>query len=136
MISNFKINSAAKNLYDTSNFHKITFVKNLLEYSDDYSRSVAKNSLCYLDTNHLIANANQNAGFESRRLLTTGLKDVDVVIPLNRYSFFEDLEDRMLVLMQLQFEKTLQQEKELLQKLGAVDDRRVVVNSFTKDQAL
>ena len=82
---------------------KSSFVKKLLEYSDDFSRSVAKNSLWYLDTNHLIANANQNTGFEARRLLTTGKKDVNVVIPLNRYSFFEELDDRMLVPMQLQF---------------------------------
>jgi len=57
----------------------------------------------YLDTNALFANANQNAGFEARRLLTTGKADVNVVILLNRYSFFEVLEDKMLIPMQLQF---------------------------------
>jgi len=66
------IKSAGKIVYDTDNLHKVTFVKNLLEYSDDYSRSVAKNSLWYLDTSYQIANANQNTGFEARRLLTTG----------------------------------------------------------------
>ena len=50
LIVHMKINSAGKNVYDSDNLHKITFIKNLLEYSDDYSRSVAKNSLWYLDT--------------------------------------------------------------------------------------
>jgi len=101
-----------------------------LEYSDDFSRSVAKNSLWHLDTNHLIANANQNAGFEARRTLTTGNVDVNVVIPLNRYSFFEVLEDKMLIPMQLQFNITLQNDDELIQQAAAADAGRVVIDRF------
>ena len=130
LISHMMIKSAGKIVYDTDNLHKVVFVKNLLEYSDDYSRSVAKNSLWYLDTNHLIANANQNAGFEARRLLTTGNSDVNRIIPLNRYSFFEELEGKMLVPMQLEFTLKLPDDNELLQKLDAVDDGRVVINRF------
>ena len=120
LISHMMIKSAGKIVYDTDNLHKVVFVKNLLEYSDDYSRSVSKNSLWYLDTNHLIANANQNTGFEARRLLTTGNSDVNRIIPLNRYSFFEELEGKMLVPMQLEFNLKLSDDNELLQKLDAV----------------
>lgn len=130
LIDHMMIKSAGKIVYDTDNLHKVTFVKNLIEYSDDYSRSVGKNTLWYLDTNHLITNANQNTGFEARRLLTTGNNDVNVIIPLNRYSFFEELEDKMLVPMQLQFNIELQNDDELIQKLNAVDDGRVVINRF------
>ena len=130
LISHMMIKSAGKIVYDTDNLHKVVFVKNLLEYSDDYSRSVAKNSLWYLDTNHLIANANQNTGFEARRLLTTGNSDVNRIIPLNRYSFFEELEGKMLVPMQLEFTLKLPDDNELLQKLDAVDDGRVVIDRF------
>ena len=130
LIHHMMIKSAGKIVYDTDNLHKVTFVKNLLEYSDDYSRSVAKNSLWYLDTNALFVNANQNTGFEARRLLTTGGSDVNVIIPLNRYSFFEELEGRMLVPMQLQFNINLQNDDELLQKAAAADDGRVVINRF------
>ncbi|KAL9970252.1 hypothetical protein ACROYT_G022594 [Oculina patagonica] len=130
LIAHMMIKSAGKIVYDTDNLHKVTFVKNLLEYSDDFSRSVAKNSLWYLDTDHRIANANQNAGFEARRLLTTGLNDVNVVIPLNRYSFFEELEGRMLLPMQLQFNIQLQNDAELLKKADDVADGRVVLNRF------
>ena len=82
------------------------------------------------NTSHQIANANQNKGFEARRLLTTGNNDVNVIIPLNRYSFFEELEDKMLVPMQVQFNLQLQNDNELLQKTGAVDDGRVVIDRF------
>ena len=92
-----------------------------MEYSDDFSRSVGKNSFWYVDTNALFAKANQNVGFEARRLLTRqnaagkAPQDVNVIIPLNRYSFFEVLEDNMLIPMQLQFNITLQNNDELIQ---------------------
>ena len=122
------IKSAGKIVYETDNLHKVTFVKNLLEYSDDFSRSVAKNSLWYLDTD--ATTVNTNAGFEARKLLTQTLENVNVIIPLNRYGFFEELEDRMLTPMQLQLSLQLQNDDELIYKAGAVADSRVVVNRF------
>lgn len=87
------IQSSTKTVYDTSNLHDVVFVKNLLEYSDDYARSVGNYSLWYLDTED--STANTNTGFEARKLLTEQIgggdanaKDVNVIIPLNIYSFF------------------------------------------------
>ncbi|PFX21554.1 Terminal uridylyltransferase 4 [Stylophora pistillata] len=130
LIQQVTIKSGGKIVYDTDNLHKVINLKNLLECSDDYSRSVAKNSLRYLDADHRIANANQNIGFEARRLLTTGNNNVNVDIPLNRYSFFEELEDRMLPPMQLQFTLTLLSDANLVWKAAAADDGRVVINRF------
>ena len=56
------------------------------------------------------------------------LKDVNVIIPLNRYSFFEGLHERILVPMQLQLNIELQNDDELIFKAAAADDGRVVVN--------
>ena len=131
LISHMMIKSSGKIVYDTNNLHKVTFVKNLLEYSDDFGRSVAKNSLWYLDTDN--TSADTNTGFQTRKLLMTDanvLKDVNVIIPLNRYSFFEELDNRMLVPMQLQFNIELQNDDELIFKAAAADDGRVVVNRF------
>ena len=130
------IKSAGKIVYDTDNLHNVTFAKNLLEYSDDPSRSVAKNSLWYLDTDKTTANT--NTGFEARRLLTQanndngggGEKDVNVIIPLNRYSFFEELEDKMLVPVQLQFNIELNNDEKLIHKAHGADNGRVVFNRF------
>ena len=136
LIKHLTIRSAGKIIYDTDNLHKVCFVKNLLEYSDDFSRSVAKNSFWYLDTN--ATTANTNAGFEARRLQTQavqnngggGAKNINVIIPLNRFSFFEELEDKMLVPMQLQFEITLNDDGELIHMANGTDPGRVVVNRF------
>ena len=129
LIYQMMIKSAGKIVYDTNNLHKVTFVKNLLEYSDDYGRSVAKNSLWYLDTTGTSVIAD-NTGFGARHALCTDLKDVNVIIPLNRYSFFEELENRMLVPMQLQFSIQLQNDNELIYMNTGTDAGRVVVNRF------
>ena len=137
LIKHLMIKSATKIVYDTDNLHNVTFVKNLLEYSDDYSRSVAKNSLWYLDTTDTTAVG--NTGFEARRLLTRaarddalgdGGKDINTIIPLNRWSFFEELNDKMLVPMQLQFNIQLNSDDEIVHKAQAVDPARVVINRF------
>ena len=131
LINHIMIKSAGKIVYDTNNLHKVTFVKNLLEYSDDFGRSVAKNSLWYLDTN--ATSANTNSGYQARKLLMTDadvLKNVNVIIPLNRYSFFEELNERILVPMQLELNIELQNDDELIFKAAAADDGRVVVNRF------
>ena len=111
-------------------------MKNLLEYSDDFSRSVTKNSFWYLDSDSTTADT--NSGFEQRQILTQavqndgngGPRSNNVNIPLNRYSFFEKLENKMLPPMQLQIELTLNDDSELIRKAGAADDGRVVVKRF------
>ena len=140
-IKHMKIVSAGKIVYDTDNLHKVTFVKNLLEYSDDYSRSIAKDSFWYLDVNNADMTAAGNTGFEARRLLTRRVgeggtnadnapKNINVIIPLNRYSFFEELESRMLVPMQLELNIELQDDTELIYKTAGAAANRVVINRF------
>ena len=133
LMKNLMIKSAGKFVYDTDNLHNDTFVKNLLEYSDDNSGPVAKNSLWYLDTD------NTSTGFEERKLLTkaaeddalnAGGKDVNVIIPLNRCSFFEELEDKMLVPVKLQFNVELNNNGELIHQANSADIDRVDVNRF------
>ena len=62
--------------------------------------------------------------------MTAADSDVNVIITLNRYGFFEVLEDKMLTPMQLQFEINLQNDRELIHKLAAVADGRVVIDRF------
>ena len=133
LIRHMVIKSSGKIVYESDNLHRITNVKNLLEYSEDFSRSVGKNSFWYLDTDGTTANT--NTGFEARRILTQaaqnngggGAKSINEMIPLNRFTFFEKLEDNMLPPMQLTFEITLNDDDELIHKAAAADAGRVVV---------
>ena len=136
LIKHLMIKSSCKIVYDTDNLHNVTFVKNLLEYSNDFSRSVGKNSLWYLDTNN--ATAANNIGFKSRRLLsqavnnngTGGAKHINVIIPLNWFSFFEELESKMLVPMQLQFNISFNEDNELIHMANGTDAGKVVLGKF------
>ena len=132
LIRHMVIKSSGKIVYESDNIHRITNIKNLLEYSDDYSRSVAKNSFYYIDTDATTAVTNQ--GFEARRLLTKAIADdnlvaksINEIIPLSRYSFFEELERKMLPPMQLTIELTLNDDSELIHKADAPDDGRIVI---------
>ena len=135
LIKHMVVKSAGKIIYDTDNLHLVTLAKNLLEYSDDYARSVAKNSFWYLDLDDSTVAAD-NANFEIRRLLTRGVandgtgagKEVNITIPLNRYSFFETLEGRLLPPMQLTIELELTPDTEAL--YGAADTARLVIDRF------
>ena len=133
LIRHMVIKSSGKIVYESDNLHRITNVKNLLEYSDDYSRSVGKNSFWYLDTDDTTEDT--NTGFESRRILTQahnnngtgGPRLVNEMIPLNRYSFFQELERKMLPPMQLSIELTLNDDSELIHMANGADAGRVVV---------
>ena len=132
LIKNLKVFSSGKKLYEADNIHKGIFIKNLLDFSDDYSRSVAKNQFWYLDsdaTTDTDGNAT-NARMRARALLSQGGLMVQTIIPLNRYSFFEGLSDKLLPPMQLTFEIELQNDQEMIFQNNNTDLRRIVVRKF------
>lgn len=89
-----------------------------------------------MDTNKTTGNT--NIGFEARTLLiqtanndgTGDSKDVSGIIPLNCYSFFEELENKMLPPMQLHIRVKLQHDYELSHMAQGRDFGRVVFNFF------
>ena len=62
---------------------------------------------------------------------TGGAKDVNVIIPLNRYSFFEDLKSKMLVPRQIQFNITLNEDGELIHVANETDAGGVVLDKYS-----
>ena len=131
LINKLVVKSAGKTLYNIDNAHKAVFVKNLLDFSDDYSRSTAKSQFWYLDTDATTVTGDNatNDGIKAREKLTNAGKVVETIIPLNRYAFFENLKDKMLPPMQLEFEITFQSDAELIWQNDGTD-RRVVVRNF------
>jgi len=118
-------------LYYANDIHKGIFIKNLLDFSDDFARSVAKNQFWYLDDDATTATDNNatNLGMRARALLSHGGLIVKTIIPLNRYSFFESLSDRLLPPLKLEFEINLQNDEEMIfQNDGTA--RRIVVRKF------
>ena len=119
----FSING--REIYQCNYANHVVNIKNLLEYSHSYAESIGTNELYYLDkTNspnrnkcvtrqvqHGRNNANTgwtprifienedptyNEGFDGRKKQLGNSSIVNCEIPLNKYSFFEALGDKML----------------------------------------
>ena len=138
LIKKLMVKSAGKTLYNIDDAHKAVFVKNLLDFSDDYARSTAKSQFWYLDSDAttVTGDAATNTGIKAREVLTKRTNAagnpaavVETIIPLNRYSFFENLEDKLLPPMQLEFNITFQSDAEVIWQNDGTD-RRVVVRNF------
>ena len=75
-------------------------IKNMLEYAPTYVESLATNEYFYVDTSRHpqedSTHDNYNKGFADRKVLLGTSSVVNTEIPLNRYSFFESLEDELL----------------------------------------
>ena len=98
-------------MYDCIDANHAVNIKNLLEYSPSYAAKTATNEFFYLDTSRSaeerefeVSGTNQlakrraayNKGFILRKALLGTLSTVNTEIPLNRYLFFEIIEDELL----------------------------------------
>ena len=92
---------------------------------------MAKSQFWYLDTDatDATAAAGTNAGSKSRGALSHGGATVETIIPLNRFSFFEELSDRLLPPLHLEFEIVLQDDNEIIFQNDGTG-RRIVVRKF------
>ena len=139
-LKHFDIKLNGKKVYDCNDANHAVNIKNLLEYSPAYAEKTATNEFFYLDTSRTaeerefeISGTNQlakrkvayNKGFALRKALLGTLSTVNTEIHLNRYSFFEMLEDELLP--NTRFEMNFESESggNLIWQAGA--DCRVVI---------
>ena len=144
--------------YNCNYANHIVNIKNLLEYNPSYVKSVGTNEFYYLDTSRHAerqkftsrnvthrrnaANnaddagpmldsvvANYNKGFAVRKLLLGNSTTVRCEIPLNRYSFFESLEDKLLPNTKIELNIELESDDNLIWRAGG-NDCRVVLTRF------
>ena len=115
-------------------------IKNLLEYSPSYAHKTANNEFFYLDTfrnaqerEFEVSGTNQlakrraayNKGFALWKALLATSSTVNTEIPLNRYSFFEMLEDELLPNTRVEMNFEIKSDGNLIWQAGA--DCRVVI---------
>ena len=119
----------------------------MLEYNPSYAKSVGTNEFYFLDTSrqadeskytrrqveHLRNdadnayeerylpdkdNVNYNKGFAARKSLLGASAKVNCEIPLNRYSFFKELQDKLLPNMKIDLDIEFQDDKNLIWRRG------------------
>ena len=123
----------------------------MLEYNPSYAKSVGTNEFYFLDTSRhaeldkysrrslantknpggqggetrvdMVSNdnPNYNKGFAARKVLLGASAEVNCEIPLNRYSFFEELQDKRLPNMKIGLNIEFDDDKNLIWRQGAAD---------------
>ena len=129
LINKLRVEANGKTIYDCRNCNQAVNIKNLLDYTRQFAKDMGTNQLFFLDTNRSAeerpAQAAFNKGFAQRKALLGTSSNVNVAIPLNRYSFFEGLDNELLPNMKIGIIFDLESDGNLIWQAGA--DCRVVV---------
>ena len=132
LINRLKVETNGQKIYDSDNCNQAVNIKNLLDYTRQFSKNMGTNQLFFLDTNRSAeerpARAAYNKGFAQRKTLLGTSSNVNVEIPLNRYSFFEGLDNELLPNMKVGIIFDLDSDANLIGQAGA--DCRVVVTGM------
>ena len=154
-ISRLSVLANGKELYQCNYANHSVNIKNLLEYNKSYADSVAINEFYFLDTSKT-ANKNRfiirevtnkrneagnadaaglmldnasttfNEGFSKRKALLGQSSTVRCEIPLNRYSFFEALEDKLLPNTKIEINFEIEKDNNLIWRDGGNRCRVVI----------
>ena len=155
IIEKLTILANGRDIYSCNYANHVVNIKNLLEYNPSYVESVARNEFYYLDTTRHAerskftkrqvthrrnaANngddaglmlvdvvANYNKGFALRKALLGDSATVRCEIPLNRYSFFETLEDKLLPNTNIELNIEIESDNNLIWRVGGNNCRVIL----------
>ena len=158
LIEKLTILANGRDVYSCNYANHIVNIKNLLEYNPSYVESLATNEFYYLDTSRHAERqkftsrrvthrqnaagnadeagnmldavvANYNKGFAIRKALLGDSATVRCEIPLNRYSFFETLEDKLLPNTKIELNIELESDSNLIWRAGGANCR-VILTRF------
>ena len=150
LIKKLNVTANGRPVYDCDYANHCVNIKNLLEYNPSYAKSVGTNEFYFLDTTRNAeeekytkrrvthrqnaagnadeaglmlddVNVNYNKGFAARKTLLGLSAVVNCEIPLNRYSFFEELQDKLLPNMKIDLDIEFEDDKNLIWRQGAAD---------------
>ena len=150
LIKKIQVRAEGREVYDCDYANHCVNIKNLLEYNPSYAKSVGTNEYYFPDTSRSAdsskytkrrvthrrnladnaddaglmiddVNANYNKGFVARKVLLGTSAEVNCEIPLNRYSFFEELQDKLLPNVRIELQIEVENDKNLIWRTGAAD---------------
>ena len=146
-IEKLSILANGRDVYSCNYANHVVNIKNLLEYNPAYVDSIGTNEFYYLDTTRHAerskftrrqvthrrnaangadeaglmiddVEANYNKGFALRKSLLGDSATVRCEIPLNRYSFFESLEDKLLPNTKIELNFEIEKDNNLIWRAG------------------
>ena len=157
-IKKISFNINGREVYQCNHANHIVNIKNLLEFDTSFAESVASNEFYYLDTTNspnrnkyltrqvqhgrnndntgwtpriFIENENTsyNAGFDKRKKQLENSRILNCEIPLNRYSLFEALKDKMLSDSRFELNMEFESDNNLVWRSGN-DVCRVIITKL------
>ena len=143
LIKKIQVKAEGIEVYDCDYANHCVNIKNLLEYNPSYAKSVGTNEYYFPDTSRKAdsnkyskrevthrrnaantadeaglmiddVNKNYNKGFAVRKMLLGTSTEVNCQIPLNRYSFFEELQDKLLPNVKIELQIEIENYKNLI----------------------
>ena len=162
LIKKIQVRAEGREVYDCDYANHCVNIKNLLEYNPSYAKSVGTHEYYFPDTStspdsskylrknvqHTddgaggwaqstlpdTDNPNYNKGFAARKSLLGASAKVNCEIPLNRYSFFEELQDLLLPNVRIEIQIEMDNDKNFIWRTGAADAAgttyRLIVTRF------
>ena len=144
LIKRLILKANGTSVYDCDYANQCVNIKNWLEYNPSYAKSIGTNEYYFLDTTRHANgtkytnktfddrqgtattvlerdNPNYNKGFAARKLLLGASAEVNCEVPLNRYLFFEELQDKLLPNMKIESDIEFDDDKNLIWRGGADD---------------
>ena len=150
LIKKIQVRAEGREVYDCDYANHCVNIKNLLEYNPSYAKSIGTNEYYFPDTSrsaeskkytrkivthrqNAAGNAddrglmlddivpNYNKGFAARQVLLGASAEVNCEIPLNRYSFFEELQDKLLPNVRIELQIEMENDKNFIWRTGAAD---------------
>ena len=150
LIKKLSVTANGRQVYDCDYANHCVNIKNLLEYNSSFAKRVGTNEFFFPDTSRHAEedkyakrnvqhvrndadnayevrqmpegdNANYNKGFAARKVLLGLSAEVNGEIPLNRYSFFEELQDKLLPNTKIDLNIEFDDDKNLIWRQGAAD---------------
>ena len=122
-IKKLTILANGKEVYSCNEANHVANIKNLLEYNSSYAKSTGTKEFYYPDTSRSAeeraAQAEYNVGFALRKKVLGTSVEVNCEIPLNRYSFFEALEDKLLPNTKIELNFEIESDANLVFQAGA-----------------
>ena len=149
-IKKLSVTANGRQVYDCDYANHFVNITNWLEYNPSYAKSVGTNEFDFGDTSRHAdgmkylrrqvtyrqnaagnadeaglmidsVNVNYNKGFAARKALLGASAEVNCDIPLNRYSFFEALQDKLLPNTKIDLNIEFDDDKNLIWRQGAAD---------------
>ena len=150
LIKKIQVRAEGREVYDCDYANHWVNIKNLLEYNPSYAKSVGTNEYYFPDTSRHAeskkytrrqvthrrnaagtadeaglmlddVDVNYNKGFAARKVVLGTSAEVNCEIPLNRYSFFEELQDKLLPNVRIELQIEMENDKNLIWRVGAAD---------------